>query len=128
VVSVGVIAVDGAKVPANAGDRADRSVEEIAQERLAEADAVDRDEDERFGRAAVTSCRSSWPMPVSGARGCATRAGSLGPSALPSGSRSRSTARRGCGRPAASSTPNRPPARSRFGAIDGRGWRRQSSD
>jgi transposase len=48
-VEVGVIAVDGTKVHANASERATCDYEQIAREILAEADAVDREEDERFG-------------------------------------------------------------------------------
>ena len=50
-VGVGVIAVDGTKVHANASERATRSYEEIAREILADAAAVDAEEDERFGDA-----------------------------------------------------------------------------
>jgi transposase len=48
-VEVGVIAIDGTKVHANASERATCDYEQIAREVLAEADAVDREEDERFG-------------------------------------------------------------------------------
>ena len=48
-VEVGVIAVDGTKVHANASERATCDYEQIAREILAEADAVDREEDERLG-------------------------------------------------------------------------------
>jgi hypothetical protein len=48
-VQVGVIAIDGTKAHANASERATRDYEQIAREILDEADAVDRDEDERFG-------------------------------------------------------------------------------
>jgi hypothetical protein len=48
-VSVGVIAIDGTKVKANALQRATRDYEQIAREILEEADAVDAEEDERFG-------------------------------------------------------------------------------
>ena len=48
-VEVGVIAVDGTKVHANASQHATRDYEQIAAEILAEADAVDRAEDERYG-------------------------------------------------------------------------------
>jgi transposase len=48
-VEVGVIAIDGTKVHANASERATCDYERIAREILAEADAVDREEDERFG-------------------------------------------------------------------------------
>ncbi len=47
-VEVGVIAVDGTKVHANASERATCDYEQIAREILAEADAVDREEDERL--------------------------------------------------------------------------------
>src|ERR687890_1968190 len=50
-VRVGVIAVDGTKVAANAAVQATRDYEQIAREILAEADAVDAEEDERFGEA-----------------------------------------------------------------------------
>src|SRR5439155_5382248 len=48
-VEVGVVAIDGTKVHANASERATCDYEQIAREVLAEADAVDREEDERFG-------------------------------------------------------------------------------
>src|SRR5919202_6678076 len=50
-VRVGTIAVDGTKVAANAAVQATRDYEQIAREILAEADAVDAEEDERFGDA-----------------------------------------------------------------------------
>ncbi len=50
-VRVGVIAVDGTKLAANAAVQATREYEQIAREILAEADAVDAAEDERFGDA-----------------------------------------------------------------------------
>src|ERR687888_2746015 len=50
-VRVGTIAVDGTKVAANAAVQATRSCEQIAREILAQADAVDAEEDERFGEA-----------------------------------------------------------------------------
>jgi transposase len=50
-VHVGVIAIDGTKVHANASERATRDYEQIAREILAEADAVDAQEDEQFGAA-----------------------------------------------------------------------------
>ena len=48
-VQVGVVAIDGTKVHANASQHATRSYEEIAREILAEAGAVDAAEDEQFG-------------------------------------------------------------------------------
>jgi transposase len=50
-VRVGVIAVDGTKVAANAAVQATRDYEQIAREILAEAGAVDAAEDEQFGDA-----------------------------------------------------------------------------
>jgi transposase len=49
IVSVEVIAIDGTKVHANASQHATRDYEQIAREILEDADAVDREEDERFG-------------------------------------------------------------------------------
>jgi transposase len=48
-VQVGVIAIDGTKVHANASHHANRDYEQIARDILAEADAVDRHEDEVHG-------------------------------------------------------------------------------
>jgi transposase len=50
-VRVGVIAVDGTKVAANAAQQATRDYEQIAREILAEADAVDAEEDAQCGAA-----------------------------------------------------------------------------
>ena len=70
-VRVGVIAVDGTKVAANAAPQATRDYEQIAREILAEADAVDAEEDERSVTRAATSCRPSWRPRRAGAAGCA---------------------------------------------------------
>jgi len=51
-VKVGLIAIDGTKVQANASRHSNRDYEQIAREILAEADAVDSEEDERYGRSA----------------------------------------------------------------------------
>src|SRR3954453_745823 len=48
-VGVDVVAVDGTKVHANASERATWDYEKIAREVLTEADAIDAEEDERFG-------------------------------------------------------------------------------
>ena len=48
-VEVGVIAIDGTKMHANASQHATRDYERIARQILGEADAVDREEDERYG-------------------------------------------------------------------------------
>ncbi len=50
-VKVGLVAIDGTKVHANASQHAARDYEQIAKEILEEADAVDREEDERYGEA-----------------------------------------------------------------------------
>jgi hypothetical protein len=50
-VRVGVVAVDGTKVAANAAPQATRDYEQIAREILAEADALDAEDDDRFGDA-----------------------------------------------------------------------------
>ena len=50
-VSVGVVAVDGTKVAANAARAANCSYEQIAREVLAEAAEIDRREDELYGEA-----------------------------------------------------------------------------
>jgi transposase len=50
-VNVGVIAVDGTKVHANASPQATRDYEQIAREILEDAGRVDAEEDERFGEA-----------------------------------------------------------------------------
>jgi transposase len=66
-VEVGVIAVDGTKIHANASERATCDYEQIAREILAEADAVDREEDEPSVSAAAMSSLSIW-RPGRGAR------------------------------------------------------------
>src|SRR3954447_4226597 len=48
-VSVGVIAIDGTKLHADASQHANRDYERLAREILEEADAVDAEEDEQFG-------------------------------------------------------------------------------
>ena len=72
-VGVGVITIDGTKVHANASERATCDYERIAREILAEADAVDREEDERLGErrgdelpehlATGADARSGWRRP-----------------------------------------------------------------
>ena len=48
-VNVGVIAVDGTKVHANASNMANRDYRQIALEILKEADRIDAEEDELYG-------------------------------------------------------------------------------
>ena len=50
-VSVGVIAIDGTKVLANASHERNVDYRQLADQILAEADRIDREEDERFGDA-----------------------------------------------------------------------------
>jgi transposase len=50
-IKVGVVAVDGTRIKANAADRANFTYEQLAREILAEAAAVDAAEDEQFGEA-----------------------------------------------------------------------------
>ena len=50
-IKVGVIAIDGTKVHANASQHANRAYEQLAREILDEAAEVDRIEDEQFGEA-----------------------------------------------------------------------------
>src|ERR1039458_737034 len=50
-VKVGLIAIDGTKVHANASQHAARDYEHLAREILGEADRVDREEDELYGEA-----------------------------------------------------------------------------
>jgi transposase len=71
-VRVGVVAVDGTKVQANASHHASRDYEQIAREILEHADAVDAEEDERFGDA-----RGAHP---GAARGRHARSRGRGPS------------------------------------------------
>src|SRR3954453_23306188 len=73
-VRVGVVAVDGTKVAANASHHATRDYEQIAREILEQVAAVDAEEDERFGDAA-TSCPTSCRRARAGSAGCATHAG-----------------------------------------------------
>ena len=86
---VAVLAVDGTKVHANASERATRDYQQLAEEVLKEAAEIDAAEDERFGIAAATSCRRSWPA-LRGARS-GWRAASAG--WMPSASRRRGRSR-----------------------------------
>jgi transposase-like protein DUF772 len=70
-VRVGVIAVDGTKVAANASVQATRDYEQIARQILAEADAIDADEDARFGDARGDELPPSSRRRRAGAVGCA---------------------------------------------------------
>lgn len=64
-VSLGVIALDGTRMAANASGLANRSYEQIAAEILAEADAVDAAEDAQFGAARGDELPAELADPVS---------------------------------------------------------------
>jgi hypothetical protein len=64
-VSLGVIALDGTRMAADASGLANRGYEQIAAEILAEADAVDAAEDERFGAARGDELPAELADPVS---------------------------------------------------------------
>ena len=76
-VRVGLLAVDGMKLHANASQHANRDYQRIAEELLAEAERVDREEDERWGRtSAVMSSPSNCGPPSGAARPCGRRSSS----------------------------------------------------
>jgi Transposase domain (DUF772) len=62
---VGLVAVDGTKVHADASHHANRDYEQIAREILAEADAIDAQEDEQFG----DRCGDELPLELQTGRG-----------------------------------------------------------
>jgi transposase len=64
-VSLGVIALDGTRMAADASGRANRTYEQIAAEILAEADAVDAAEDALFGEARGDELPAELADPVS---------------------------------------------------------------
>ena len=70
-VEIGVIAVDGTKIAADASMRANRTYEQIAREILEEATAADAADDVRSESAAATSYPPSSPTARRDARDCA---------------------------------------------------------
>ena len=120
---VGVIAVDGTKVHANASRNENLDYEQLAREILEEAKAVDAAEDELYGEArAVTSCRSSWGPNRAAAAGCAKPSSAWKPNGRRTRSPCRATApsaskkpsagwRRSSGRRSAPPRPMRPTGR-----------------
>src|SRR5215207_1225494 len=86
-VSVGVIAVDGTRVKANAADRANFTYEQLAREILAEADAIDAPKTSSSVSAAAMSCRPSWPIRTRAAGGCGRPSGAWTPTGRPSSRR-----------------------------------------
>lgn len=105
-VSVGVVAIDGTKVHANASHHATRDYEQIAREILAEAAEADRLEDEQYGPA----CGDELPAELSTAQG---RRGWLGEAKRRLGDRAPAEAR--------SIPASRPPATEGIQAPLGRG-------
>ena len=98
-VRVGVIAVDGTKVHANASERATRGYEAIAREILEDAAAVDAEEDERFGDARGDELPGELATGRAGSAGCATPSAASTSVARGRASRSRSHGRTGSRRP-----------------------------
>ena len=84
--TVGVVAIDGTKVAANANRDRTMSYEQIAQAIVEEAIATDAAEDAEFGERAATSCRRLSPPGRDARAGCARRASAWIGSA-PSGAR-----------------------------------------
>jgi hypothetical protein len=91
-VEVGVVAIDGTKVQANASRDATRDYEQIAREILEEAKAVDAAEDELYGEArgdelppelATAQGRKKWLRLATPPGRRARRAGAAGPAATP---------------------------------------------
>jgi hypothetical protein len=68
-VSVGVIAIDGTKVKANASRDQNRSYVSIVSEILAEAEQTDREEDEQHGPDRGDELPGAVPVPGGPARG-----------------------------------------------------------
>jgi hypothetical protein len=69
-VEVGVIAIDGTKMHANASRHATRDHDRIARQILGEADAVDREETSVLATSAAMSCRQSWRLVRAASVGC----------------------------------------------------------
>jgi len=90
-VSVGVIAVDGTKVKANASRDANLGYGEVVREILKEADEIDRAEDERYGDARGDELPEQLRTPEGAPGGVASGEGAA---AAPDAARG---AERGCG-------------------------------
>ncbi len=100
-VAAGVVAIDGTKVHANASQHATRDYEQIAAEILAEADAVDREEDERYGDKRGDELPGELST-AQGRRGWLREAKRrLDDQRARRHGRSRRRGRRGCGKPSA---------------------------
>jgi transposase len=99
-VRVGVVAIDGTKLHANASRDATVDYERIAREILEEAKAVDAAEDELYGEARGDELPPPSLRPLrAGASGCARRSVALTTSGPSRRGRSRVRVRRGCRNP-----------------------------
>jgi hypothetical protein len=94
-VSVGVIAVDGTKLHANASRDANLDYEQVARKVLEEAAEVDEQEDERYGENRGDELPPTLARREGVGRGCARRASSLRTSGPRTLSRSRGRDRNG---------------------------------
>jgi transposase len=102
-VEVGVVAVDGTKVHANASHHATRDYEQIAAEILEDAAAVDAEEDERFGERRGDELPASCRPPRVGAVGSARRSAASTSSALLIAGRSSARGQTACASPSGAS-------------------------
>jgi transposase-like protein DUF772 len=105
-VRVGVVAIDGTKVHANASHHATRSYEDIAREIRPRPTRSTPPRTSSSARRAATSCRPSWPRRTAGAHGCARPSAAWTTSARKRRGRSRSPGPSGSRRPSAASTRN----------------------
>jgi transposase len=106
-VGVAVLAVDGTKVHANASRDATRDYDQIAAEILAEADAVDRGENEQFGEARGDELPGAALDPSGTARLAARR---QAPARREARRGSPADAPSGCGRPSGGWRRSTPPS------------------
>ncbi len=94
-VEVGVIAIDGTKMHANASQHATRGYDRIARQILGEADEVDREEDASHGHGAAMSCRASSRHAKVASVGCVAPSAIWMNAARSRPGRSRTRAKRG---------------------------------
>ncbi len=102
-VQVGVIAVDGTKIHANAARDANLDYEQLAREIVEEAKPSTRRRMSASGKRAGTSCRRSSKPPRGAAAGCARPSNGSRPRGQPTLSLCRAAARNASGRPSAAS-------------------------
>jgi transposase len=105
-VRVGVVAVDGTKVHANASERTTRDYEQIAREILEQPPRSTRSRTSSSASGAATSCRQRWRRARGASGGCATRGGGWISDAPRRRGRSRAHAPSGCSRRVAGSKRN----------------------